>query len=233
VPKYTIGQVQKPGGQKSNLPGGGRSTDEPSASQSIQNPHIKTSSPGSSSGTHLPWLALLGALGGLVVLVGLALVPGVVRRARRRRRLGGGAEAAWAELRDSAVDLRVGWPDGRSPHETGHYLAAWFGPEPDGSRPVRPPRGRGLAPGAEDALDRIVLTLERVRYARSADDTPGALADDVLTCVAALEHGCTASVLRRAHLLPPSVFGGRRRAAELRDREPEAVAAGGVVDHVG
>ena len=36
-------------------------------------------------------------------------------------------------------------------------------------------------------------------------------------------------------LLPRSLFGGRRRAAAqaARDREPEAVAAGGVIDHVG
>ena len=235
VPTYTIGQVIKPGHHQPGNPGGGRQTDDPSTSPSIHKPDITTSTTGSSSGTHVPWLVLLGVLGGLVVLVGLALVPGVVRRSRRSRRLAGGAEEAWAELRDSAVDLGVGWPAGRSPHETGYHLAAWFGPEPDGSRPVRPPRGRGLAPGAEDALDRIVLTLERVRYARFAEDRPGALGDDVLTCVAALEHGSTTSVVRRAHLLPPSVFGGRRRAAERaeRDRGPEAVNAGGVVDHVG
>ena len=64
---------------------------------------------------------------------------------------------------------------------------------------------------------------------------PGALAEDVQTCIAALEHGCMRSTLRRAHWLPRSLFGGRRRAAAqaARDREPEAVAAGGVVDHVG
>ena len=204
VPKYTQGQVVKPGGHRTNPGGGGRQTNEPSASASLKNPHVQPSSTGSSAGSHVPWVAVLGGLGGLVALIGLALVPGALRRAQRGRRLAGGAEEAWAELRDSAIDLGVGWPTGRSPHETGHRLAAWFGAEPDGSRPVRPPRGRGLAPGAEDALDRIVLTLERVRYARYADDTPGALADAVLTCVSALEHGCTASVLRRARLFPPS-----------------------------
>jgi hypothetical protein len=172
----------------------------------------------------------------LVALVCAAgLVPGAVRRARRRRRLEGGAEAAWAELRDSALDLGVGWPMSRSPHETGYLLSAWFGPEPDGAPLVRPPRGRGMAPGAEDALDRIVLTLERVRYARSADDIPGALADDVRTCITALEHGCTRSALRRAHWFPRSLLGRARRAAAQAalERAPEAVAAGGVVDHVG
>ena len=162
-------------------------------------------------------------------------MPGLVRRSRRTPRLAGGAEDAWAELRDSAVDLGVGWPSGRSPHETGHRLAGWFGPEPDGPPPVRPPRGRGLAPGAEDALDRIVLTLEQVRYARAPRDVPGALAEDVETCIAALEHGSMRSTLRRAKWLPRSLFGGRLRGtgSTSRDREPEAVAPGGVVDHVG
>jgi hypothetical protein len=77
--------------------------------------------------------------------------------------------------------------------------------------------------------------LEQVRYARDARDVPGGLADDVLTCVAALEHGSMRSTLRRARWLPRSLFGGRRRATarRARDREPEAVAAGGVIDHVG
>jgi len=162
-------------------------------------------------------------------------VPGAVRRRRRSRRLDGGAEEAWVELRDTAVDLGVAWPGSRSPHETGHLLSAWFGPDPDGAPLVRPPRGRGLAPGAEDALDRIVLTLERVRYARYADDAPGALAGDVLTCIVSLENGCPRRTLRRAHWFPRSLWGGGRRAAARADleREPEAVAAGGVVDHVG
>jgi hypothetical protein len=99
---------------------------------------------------------------------------------------------------------------------------------------VRPPRGRGLAPGAEDALDRIVLTLERVRYARYADDVPGALADDVRTCITSLEHGCTRGTLRRARWLPRSLFGtGRRSTMAEVVEESEAVGAGGVVDHVG
>jgi hypothetical protein len=75
-----------------------------------------------------------------------------------------------------------------------------------------------------------------VRYARSADDVPGALADHVRTCIVSLEHGCTRGAIRRAHWLPRSLFGrARRTSARSADlgREPEAVAAGGVVDHVG
>jgi transglutaminase-like putative cysteine protease len=234
TPVYTHGAVRNPTDPKSNQTQGGKVPTE-SASATTKQPHNQTSSTRSSSGTDIPWTRLLLGLGILLVLAGIATVPGLVRRSRRTRRLAGGAEDGWAELRDSAVDLGVSWPSGRSPHETGHFLAAWFGPEPDGPPLVRPPRGRGLAPGAEDALDRIVLTVEQVRYARDPRDVPGALADDVLACIAALEHGSTGSTLRRAKWLPRSLFGGRRGAAARagRDREPEAVAAGGVVDHVG
>jgi transglutaminase-like putative cysteine protease len=235
VPQYTEGAVKKPGNSAPTSNPGGRLTTDP-ASASAKPVHDKNvDSTPASSGPHVPWLQILGGLGVLALLVIVGLVPSAVRRARRSRRLEGGAEAAWSELRDTAIDLGVGWPAGRSPHETGYLLAGWFGPDPDGAPLVRPPRGRGLAPGAEDALDRIVLTLELVRYARAADDVPGALAGDVRTCIEALEHGCTRGTLRRARWLPRSVVGRGRRAATIaaNQREPEAVAAGGVIDHVG
>jgi transglutaminase-like putative cysteine protease len=232
APAYTTEPVRKHTKHSKGPDGGGTVPDDPS-SGATKRPHdlAQSSTGGSGSGTQWSWV--LGGVGGLVVLGGASLVPGALRRARRNRRLEGGAEQAWAELRDTAVDLGVGWPSHRSPHETGYLLAAWFGPEPDGAPLVRPPRGRGLARGAEDALDRIVLTLERVRYARYADDLPGALAEDVRTCITSLEHGSTRATLRRARWLPRSLFGSGRAAMADLEREPEAVAAGGVVDHVG
>jgi transglutaminase-like putative cysteine protease len=235
-PIYTTAKVKKPnnptGGPSS---GGGKFTTDPT-SAAAANKGLQTSQTGGGhSGTDVPWVAILVVLLVLGLIGVIGLVPSAIRRARRNRRLAGGVEEAWLELRDSALDLGAGWPAGRSPHETGYLLSAWFGPEPDGAPLVRPPRGRGIAPGAEDALDRIVLTLERVRYARYSEDVPGGLADDVRTCVTSLEHGCTRSALRRARWLPRSLFGRARRAAaqaEL-ERAPEAVAAGGVVDHVG
>jgi hypothetical protein len=235
-PTYTTGAVRKPGSQKTDSAGGGKTATDPTSAPTTKQAHNKTSaSTGSSSGVHVPWLQILVGLATLLLLACLALVPGAVRRARRRRRLAGGVEEAWAELRDTAIDLGVSWPRGRSPHETGHRLVGWFGAEPDGPPPLRPPRGRGLAPGAEDALGRVVLALERVRYARSADDVPGALADDVGTCIEALEHGSNRRALRRAAWLPRSLFGGASGAAARSDgdRQPEVVAVGGVVDHVG
>jgi transglutaminase-like putative cysteine protease len=237
APTYTTGAVKKPGsGQsQSQSKAGGRNATDTTSAAAPKGQHNQTND-GTSSTSHssVPWVPLLVGLLVLLVAGALFYLPGLARRSRRSRRLAGRAEDAWLELRDSAVDLGVGWPAGRSPHETGYLLSAWFGPEPDGPPLVRPPRGRGLSPGGEDALDRIVLTLERVRYARYADDVPGALADNVTTVVTALEHGSTRANLRRARWLPRSLFGraGARGAAAL-EREPAAVNAGGVVDHVG
>jgi hypothetical protein len=226
--------VTKPHNPKNAGPsGGGRFTTDP-ASASASKVHDKNVDSTGTSSSHFPWVTVVVVLLVLVLLAAACVVPAAVRRSRRRRRLEGGAEDAWRELRDTAVDLGVAWPMSRSPHETGYLLSAWFGPEPDGAPLVRPPRGRGLDPRAEGALDRIVLLLERVRYARYADDPPGLLAEDVTTCIAALEHGSTRGALRRARWFPRSLFVGRRAAARAElDREPESVNAGGVVDHVG
>lgn len=235
VPAYTTAPTVKPGGESSGPnPGGKNATETTSSAPARHHDDVDQSTPTAST-SHVPWVEILVVLLVLAALVAAAYIPRTVRRNRRRRRLEGGAEAAWAELRDSAIDLGVAWPRSRSPQETGHLLSAWFGPEPEGAPLVRPPRGRGMAPGAEDALDRIVLTLERVRYARSAGDAPGALAEDVRTCITSLEHGCTRGAIQRARWCPRSFFGRGRRAARRAglEREPEAVTAGGVVDHVG
>jgi transglutaminase-like putative cysteine protease len=186
-----------------------------------------------SSPSPFPWAALGETLGGLAAAAALVLVPGAVRRSRRARRLAGGAEDAWAELRDTAVDLGVSWPSGRSPHETGESLTRWFGPASDTALPVRPPRGQGLAPAAESAMARIVLTLEQVRYARSASDVPGALAEDARTCIEALERGSTRRTLRRARWAPRSVFAGRAAPTSAAPPpEPEPVTRSEGIDHL-
>jgi transglutaminase-like putative cysteine protease len=233
APAYTTQSVQKPSDGPSNLASaGGRKTDGPSQAASANR---KPSGAQGSSGWSIPWLAIVETLAAVAVGIGLALVPRTLRRRRRAQRLAGGAEDAWAELRDSAIDLGVAWPYGRSPHETGHRLAAWFGHEPDGPPPIRPPRGRGLNPAAEHSLDQVVHTLERTRYARTADDVPGALAEHVETCIAALAHGSSRSAIRRAEWWPRSLVSRGRGAAARRRAEqaPEATSVGGVIDHVG
>jgi transglutaminase-like putative cysteine protease len=234
APAYTTNAVTKPQGPKDGATSqGGRITTDPTSAATTKGPHdLAADTASTKAGTHLPWVQVLVTLLVLAVLAAACYVPGAVRRARRRRRLTGGVEDAWVELRDSAIDLGVTWPAGRSPRETGHVLSAWFGPEPDGAPLVRPPRGRGLAPVAQDALDRIVLLLEQARYARSADDVRGGLADDVRTCITALEHGSTRGALRRARWLPRSLFGrGRTSPPGPLASQPEAAV--GSVDHVG
>src|SRR5262249_8879907 len=144
--------------QHVNTSHGGHQTDL--ATRPTPTGQTATATTPSSPGAGVRWTALFGALGCLVVLGALVPLPRLIRRSRRARRLAGGAEDAWAELRDTAVDLGVSWPTGRSPRETGACVSASFGAEPDGPPPVRPARGSGLAPDAERALDRIVLALE-------------------------------------------------------------------------
>jgi len=237
LPSYVTEKPQKPAkGPSDGTSAGGKKATDPTSAANKNHDLTPTGSSAKGGGSTVPWTVIAVILLVILIVAGLVMVPGAVRRSRRTRRLQGGAEDAWAELRDSAVDLGVMWPARRSPHETGYLLAAWFGAEPDGPPLIRPPRGRGLAPGAEYSLDQIVLMLERVRYARYAEDPPGALADHVRTCITALEHGCTRSALRRARWFPRSLFGRSRRAsrqaADLA-RQPEAVSAGGVIDHVG
>jgi transglutaminase-like putative cysteine protease len=69
----------------------------------------------------------------LVVLV-LSLAPGLVRRFQRRRRLSASdpvhlAEGAWAELRATALDLGLDWPEQRSPREQARTVVDQVKPE--------------------------------------------------------------------------------------------------------
>ncbi|WP_193614883.1 transglutaminaseTgpA domain-containing protein, partial [Nocardioides lijunqiniae] len=61
-------------------------------------------------GSGFPWLRLLGGGGGLLVLAALVLTPRLLRGRARERRLAGGPEDVWAELRATAVDLGLSWP---------------------------------------------------------------------------------------------------------------------------
>ena len=82
-------------------------------------------------------------------------------------RIGGGPEEAWAELRDTALDLRLPWP---RPVTAGDPGPARRLPRRS-ARPSSPPNARGTAPDVDpeavQALDRIVLAVERLRYART------------------------------------------------------------------
>ena len=186
------------------------------------------------------WDTVLLVLAILVLLALVALTPRLVRGARSRKRLSGPVEPAWAELRATAIDLGVPWPEFRSPQETRDQLVRFLGAPGSGDGLERPARGEEVAPEAVEALDRLVLTLELLRYARpqsATADTVGEgpidpqAVEDVRTVQAALYAGATRRAQRRATWWPVSVLPWRNRAGEMAAAStPERT---GVVDHVG
>ena len=206
-------------------------------------PDRTTESPGAvaddeaSSGTSVPWRLLAATLVVVAIVAGLLLLPRLLRERRRQRRWqAGDVESAWQELRDSVLDLGHAWPAGRSPRAAGLAVAGLFG-APDAHEEQRPARGPELAPQAVAALDRLVVALERSRYARpdahGPHDDGAALRADVEACAEALRSGVAPRTRRRAHWWPTSVLR-RERARDSGHAEVEVAAPGGVVtDHVG
>lgn len=162
--------------------------------------------------------------GGLVVLVVLLITPRMLRQSRRTRRLqgtGSPAEAAWAELRDTALDLALPWARERSPRETGRALLDHLGPAEGTDTAERPVTGPEANPEATQALVALVEAVERERYA--ADPEPAAaqqLRAHLDTCVSSLRGGVPRRVRRRATWLPASVLSPARAGrTETRQRE--------------
>lgn len=183
----------------------------------------------------LPGLGtVLLTLAGVAALATLVLLPGWWRRWRRERRweAGLGPEAAWLELRDTAIDHGRPWPAGLSPQAAALRVSDWFG-DPEDHRPTeRPGHGPDYAPQAVAALGRLVGALERSRYARSYDgEGEASLRADTELVADAIIAGTPPRARRRARWLPASVLRRRRprRAAE----RVEVTDQGGVVDHVG
>ena len=180
-----------------------------------------------------PWWPLGGAAAAAVVVGGILLLPRVVRRRRRDRRLAaGGPEDAWAEIRDTAIDLGVPWPAGRSPRATRNQLVDHLGTPLGPDTADRPAHGPTIAPAAVEALDRLVHSLELLRYAR-----PGATADpvrvraDAEMLIDSLAGGAMRSARRRATWWPRSVLSFTTRSTRIAPTTVEA-RYGGVVDHV-
>lgn len=179
---------------------------------------------------------LLPVLGGLLgggLIIALALLPRTLRARRRAGHLSGGPEPAWAELRDTAVDLRLPWPEARSPRQTAAWLADHFGAPDDGQAERRPRRGPHLAPDAVRALDRVVAALELRRYSARADDATTPLRAEVETVTAALRDGAPRRARRLADWWPRSVLARTTRPQAGPRTEPATTRYGGVVDHVG
>lgn len=184
------------------------------------------------------WRVLIGVLALVLLVILLGLTPRLIRRTHTRERLTGAIEPAWAEVRATALDLGIPWPEHRSPRETRNHLVPHLGAPLLADGVERPARGAAIAPEAVAALDRMVLTLERRRYARPLDtegadrpDDSGIVAD-TRAVTASLHGGATTHARRRATWWPVSVLpwrrGGRRRTLT-----PQLAGRGGVVDHVG
>lgn len=163
------------------------------------------------------------ALGVLVVAL-LLVAPRIVRVAVRRRRwtrvAAGDVEPGWRELRDGTVDLGLRFDDRATLRGAGRNLRAWLtGPD---------------AGPAVEALNRLVVAVERSRFARSGGagrgSDPGRVRDDVESVLAALAAGRSRSRLVRSRWLPASLLPARWRR-ERPGTEPVVTYArdGGVV----
>jgi len=169
---------------------------------------------GSSGPAALFWIAPL-------IVVGVALLvslPRIVRALVRRRRWvrargpAATAEAAWAELRDHVLDLRMEWDSGSTPRAIGRSLREHL---PHGLDPNGP---------VVSALNRLVLAIEQGRYARSIRQSDG-LRGAVDTVVDVLATGRTPRQRFVARWLPVSLFRARRRTTVRNERLGELLVS--------
>jgi hypothetical protein len=149
-----------------------------------------------------PWLVAIG----LVVLGG---VPGLSRWGLRRTRMSrpldeaAAAEAAWAELRDSMLDLRLPWTGSMTPRARERSIAASVGSDPEALR----------------ALQRLARSVERARYAQHPTGGDGSPGSDAKKVIAVLSRSAGRSGRLRAALLPASLLNDlRERVDDLRSR---------------
>ena len=156
----------------------------------------------SAGGTPVRQILLWVAAG---LLAALLIVPSVARVWTRRRRWahavtpGDRANAAWEELRATAIDARTGWVDGLSPRATARALRMESG---------------GLATAEVRALQRIVDAVERAWYApaRSTAGAADTLEDDVTSLRIAM---FSESTLRERFVLHAWPRSTMREAAAL------------------
>jgi transglutaminase-like putative cysteine protease len=235
VPSYTLGR----GGEvvDPTVPTGPAESDDitrvPETDKPSEAPQADDTTGSNDGDAAFPWVRVGGGLGGGALLVLLAMTPRLLRRRARERRLVGGPEAAWDELRATAIDLRLFWPGSRSPRETRDRLVELFGAPGDEFASDRPARGPAVNPDAVVAIDRIVRDLELLRYSRSHTAEAGHLRAEVETCIEALTAGVSPRVRRRAEWLPASVLSSKARSRARAEDQPVRTQWGGVVEHMG
>jgi hypothetical protein len=207
IPSYTQGQGSLP---TNTPPTANTATEQTTVDKETATAKDKTNDAAGGNGKNgggssaLPsrwWLAA-------VLAVVLALLPAVTRVSIRRRRLtrpvedGEAAEAAWLELRDRIIDLRLPWTGSMTPRAR--------------QRAVEPMLDGDVA--GREALRRLALTVERSRYARSIP--PGVTpAEDARVVMGVIAR--TAEPMQRVKALvwPSSLIPDIRAAwARVRDR---------------
>jgi len=170
-----------------------RPTDSPTPSDATADAAAASGSNGSG-----PWSAAAAALGVVALALLSAVAPRLLRQARSRSRWRAAtgpvasAEAAWAELRDNVLDLRMDWDARLTPRGMGRALRARLDPDETFVR----------------QLNRIVLACEQGRYARTVRD-PNELREAVATVTAALAATRSKRVRWFARWLPASLVTGR------------------------
>lgn len=163
-----------------------------------------------------------GAAAVALVLLALLAVPMARRIVRRRRRvrgreLGSIAAGAWAELCDTAVDYGVTW----SPYATPRQLADRW--------------SRGMAPEAAEALKRLRVQVEQVRYAHpeatsavqqaAADERSAAVRRDLKVVRKEFSQRVRWQARIAAYCWPPSER--RRHRSSMRSMNPGDFAGRG------
>jgi transglutaminase-like putative cysteine protease len=206
VPSYTSGQVPAP--EELTAPSVITSAPAPTVTRDAGDELAGSSA--ADEGAGLPGFVVPGAV--VLVLVGLCFVPRTVRSVQRRRRYDEGdpsqvAEAAWDELRATALDLRVPWDDTATLRRQALALVPALGPShgPTGGGPDETRR-------ASAALESLALLVERARYSRHPlDDAAQERAqEDARTVTATLLDVADDGSRRRATWLPASLWRGRR-----------------------
>jgi transglutaminase-like putative cysteine protease len=238
VPGYTTGQVSAP--EPVDTPSGAVPNQTSDAELPSRQPDA-----GAAAGSDGD--AGSGGLGaGLLLGLGVAAVvvsPFLLRTAVRRRRWASAttpaevAEAGWAELRDSVLDLRLPWDDAETLRTRARGVVSHFGePDWDESQSHVRARMRGAEadPEATRALERLVEDVERARYARMTTAASGrdeaAVAADVRTCVAALHAGAGKKARHWAGVLPASLVKNRESLSGPRRRTGGVTLADAGVD---
>ena len=213
APGYTTGQL--PDAPSAALPSTNASTDAPGrVGDQNRAPNEAAGGTATRSGSSWPWVSLAVVL----LLALLLVVPRMVRAAVRRRRFVSSdpaqlAEGCWAEVRATTVDLGHGWDDGATLRRRARDLVPVLsGPARHTGPPARE-ADAGAVTDPIEALERLVLLLERSRYSRTglSDAEAAVLVGLARTVTETMSDVALPAQRRRARWLPRSLWVGRRR----------------------